>query len=394
MSASRPLRRRFTGGQFLLKPACWMAVGATALRLTAWAEAPSSPEHLAFFESKVRPVLVEHCYKCHSAEAEKEKKLKADLFVDSREGLLAGGESGPALVPGKPKESLLMKLIHENEMPPKGKLPEAAVADLTKWIEMGAPDPRVGGTVAKAKRSIDVAEGKQWWAFKPLAQPPVPAVKNASWVRTPLDAFILAKQESAGVQPNGLATPEKLLRRATFDLIGLAPSPEERETFLKDPSPDAYARLIDRLLSSPRYGERWGRHWLDVVRYAESGGYEFDGFRPGAYHYRDWVIKALNEDMPFDEFARMQLAGDKLKPNAFDGARATGFLVAGPYPGQTTAKTLEKIRYDQLDDMISTIGSGFLGLTMACVRCHDHKFDPLPQQDYCLLYTSPSPRDS
>jgi len=376
------MKMPFPGDRFPSKAAYLVAFGVTALRLAASAEEPPSPEHLAFFESKVRPVLVEHCYKCHSAEAEKEKKLKGDLFVDTREGLMTGGESGPALVPGKPAESLLMKLIHENEMPPKNKLPASAVADLTKWIEMGAPDPRVGGTVAKAKRSIDVVEGKQWWAFKALSQPAVPPVKNTAWVRTPIDAFILAKQESAALQPNGLATPEKLLRRATFNLIGLAPTVEEREAFLKDASPDAYERLIDRLLSSPRYGERWGRHWLDVVRYAESGGYEFDGFRPGAYHYRDWVIKALNEDMPFDEFVRMQLAGDKLKPNEFDGARATGFLVAGPYPGQTTVKTQEKIRYDQLDDMVSTIGSGFLGLTMACVRCHDHKFDPLPQQDY------------
>ena len=353
----------------------------------AQAAEPLSSEHLAFFESKVRPVLVEHCYSCHSEEAKEKGKLKAGLYVDSREGLLTGGETGAALVPGKPMESLFVKVIkHEikdAEMPPKGKLPEAVIADLAKWIEMGAPDPRIAAApLTKPKREINVNEGKQWWAFKPLVQPPVPNVKNTAWKRTPLDAFILAKQEAEGLKANPMTSREKLLRRATYDLTGLAPTPEEREAFLKDESADAYARLVDRLLDSERYGERWGRHWLDVVRFAESGGYEFDGFRPGAYQYRDWVIKALNKDMPFNEFVRMQLAGDKLKPNDYDGACATGFLVAGPYPGQITAKTVEKIRYDQLDDMVSTMGSGLLGLTMACVRCHDHKYDPLPQKDY------------
>jgi hypothetical protein len=184
------------------------------------------------------------------------------------------------------------------------------------------------------------------------------------------------------MKPNAMASKEKLLRRVTFDLTGLAPTPEERADFLQDTKPDAYSRVVDRLLESKHYGERWGRHWLDVVRFAESNGYEFDAFRPGAYHYRDWVIDALNKDMPYDEFIRMQLAGDRLKPGEYEGASAAGFLVAGPYPGQITAKTREKIRYDQLDDMVSTIGNGMLGVSMNCVRCHDHKYDPLPQQDY------------
>ena len=350
------------------------------------AEGPT-PEQLAFFESKIRPVLVENCYGCHSAEAQGKGKLKAGLFADSREGLTTGGETGPALVPGKPMESLLVKVLNHEvkgaEMPPKGKLSPGVIADLTKWIEMGAPDPRLASApLVSHKKAIDVSAGKQWWAFQPMKRPAVPVVKTANWGRTPIDAFILAKQEAAGLTANGPAAKEILLRRATFALTGLAPSPEERDAFLKDASPDAYAKLVDRLLGSERYGERWGRHWLDVVRYAESGGYEFDGFRPGAYHYRDWVIKSLNDDMPYDEFIRMQLAGDKLMPGEYAGASATGFLVAGPYPGQITAKTVEKIRYDQLDDMVSTIGSGLLGLTMACVRCHDHKFDPLPQKDY------------
>jgi hypothetical protein len=363
------------------------SVGCLAILRAGEAPAQPSAEDLAFFESKVRPVLAEKCYECHSAAAHEKGKLKAGLYVDSREGLLTGGETGPALLPGKPQESLLIKVIRHEikdaEMPPKGKLEDSAIADLAKWIEMGAPDPRVAAVaIPNTKRVIDVAEGRKWWAFQPLVQPPVPEVKNLSVVRTPVDAFVLAKQEAAGLVANAAASPVKLLRRATFDLTGLAPTLEERETFLKDTSPDAFARLIDRLLASPRYGERWGRHWLDVVRFAESGGYEFDGFRPGAYHYRDWVIRAVNEDMPYDAFVRMQLAGDKLKPGEYDGAAATGFLVAGPYPGQTTVKTEEKIRYDQLDDMVSTIGSGMLGVTMACARCHDHKYDPLLQQDY------------
>ena len=363
------------------------SAGCLAILRAEEAPAQLSAEDLAFFESKVRPVLAEKCYQCHSAAAQKKGKLKAGLYVDSREGLLTGGETGPALLPGKPQESLLIKVIRHEikdaEMPPKGKLDDSAIADLAKWIEIGAPDPRVAtAAIPSAKRVIDLTEGRKWWAFQPLVQPPVPGVKNESWIRTPVDAFVLAKQEAAGLVANADASPEKLLRRATFDLTGLAPTLEEREAFLKDTSPDAFARLIERLLASPRYGERWGRHWLDVVRFAESGGYEFDGFRPGAYHYRDWVIRAVNEDMPYDTFVRMQLAGDKLKPGEYDGAAATGFLVAGPYPGQTTVKTEEKIRYDQLDDMVSTIGSGMLGVTMACARCHDHKYDPLLQQDY------------
>ena len=346
-----------------------------------------SPDHTAFFESKIRPVLVEQCYGCHSAEAEANGKLKAGLFVDSPQGLLAGGETGPAFVAGKPEESLLIKLIRHQvkdaEMPPKGKLPDSVIADFTKWIEQGAPDPRPAlATTAKKKRVIDVAAGKDWWAFKPLTQPAVPALAHPTWGSTPVDAFILARLATAGLTPNPIASREKLLRRVTFDLTGLAPTSDERMAFLKDESPDAYAKLIDHLLGSAAYGERWGRHWLDVVRFAESAGYEFDNFRPGAYHYRDWVIKALNEDMPYDAFVRMQVAGDQLKPNSYEGASAAGFLVAGPYPGQITAKTEEKIRYDQLDDMVSTIGSGLLGLTMACARCHDHKFDPLLQRDY------------
>ncbi len=349
--------------------------------------APSA-EGVAFFEQKIRPVLADSCYKCHSVAAKAEGKLKAGLFLDSREGVLAGGDTGPAVAPGKPDASLLVKAVRwsdpDVEMPPKHKLPEPIIADFAKWVEMGAPDPRTGPK-GSAGREINLAQGREFWSFKPLARPSLPEVKNGAAVRSPVDRFILARQEAAGVTQSAPVGREKLARRAYFDLTGLPPSPEELDGFLKDESPDAFARLVDRLLASPRYGERWGRHWLDLVRYAESGGYEFDGYRNGAYHYRDWVIRAMNEDMPYNDFVRWQLAGDKIAPGSYDGESATGFLVAGPYPGQITAKTEERIRYDQLDDMLSTIGSSMLGLTVECVRCHEHKYDPIPHADYYAL---------
>ena len=269
-------------------------------------------------------------------------------------------------------------------MPPKNKLSDAVIADFAAWIAMGAPDPRMG-PATPAKQGIDIAKGRAYWAFAPLLIAKPPEVKQSDWVRTPIDRFILARQEAAGIRPSAPLSREKFIRRASYTITGLPPTPAEAAAFVADPSPDADARLIDRLLSDAAYGECWGRHWLDVVRYAESGGYEFDGYRPSAYHYRDWVIRALNADLPYDEFIREQIAGDKLKPADYDAACATGFLVAGPYPGQITAKTKERIRYDQLDDMVATIGSSMLGLTIGCARCHDHKFDPLPQRDYYAL---------
>lgn len=339
-----------------------------------------------FFEQKIRPVLVEHCYSCHSAAAEQNKKLKGGLYLDFAAGLLTGGDTGPALVKGKPAESLLIKALKYDDlqMPPNGKLPEAVVADFVKWIELGANDPRVEQPMVKPVRVIDLDEGKKFWSFQPLKVAVPPEVKNSAWTKTALDRFVVAKHEELGLTPNGPVAKDKLIRRAYFDLIGLPPTPEQVQAFLSDDSPQAFEKVIEGLLQSERYGERWARHWLDVVRFAESGGYEFDGFRPGAYHYRDWVIRALNSDMPYDEFVRMQLAGDQLQPG-YQGAAASGFLVAGPYPGQITAKTVERIRYDQLDDMLMTIGGSMLGLTLGCVRCHDHKYDPLPQQDYYAL---------
>lgn len=341
-------------------------------------------EGIQFFEQKIRPVLVEHCYSCHSAAAQEAKKLQAALFLDSAAGIAAGGESGAVLVKGKSAESLLLKALQYDgvEMPPPGKLPAEVVADFAKWIDMGAPDPRLGEVVIKPKREISIEEGKNWWAFQPLKEVALPDAQK------PVDGFIRKSQQEQGLKPNPPASKEKLLRRAYFDLVGLPPTPEQIAAFVGDTSPQAFEKVIDELLVSPAYGERWARHWLDAARFAESGGYEFDGFRPGAYHYRDWVIRALNNDMPYDEFLRMQLAGDLLLPDDMQGAAATGFLVAGPYPGQITAKTVEGIRYDQLDDMMMTIGGSMLGLTLGCVRCHEHKYDPIPHQDYYALAAS------
>jgi hypothetical protein len=346
-------------------------------------------QRMAFFETKIRPVLVQHCYGCHSAEAEKAKKLRGGLFVDSKEGLRKGGDSGPAIVPGDIRQSLLLQAIQHRkgfEMPPGKQLPNEVVLDFIKWVEIGAPDPRSGPATVVAKKPANPEAGKAHWAFAPLQQSNPPAMEKQSWPRTPIDHFVFAKLEENKLSPNPQVGKEKLVRRAYFDLWGLPPTPADIDAFVKDNAPDAYPKLIDRLLASERYGERWARHWLDVVRFAESGGYEFDKDRPNAYHYRDFVIRALNQDMPYDQFTRLQIAGDLLQPGDHLATSATGFLVAGPFPGQTTAKTTEVIRYDHLDDMISTIGQGMLGLSIGCARCHDHKLDTaIVQEDYYRL---------
>lgn len=357
-----------------------LALSAAAIASSMFAEVEGNDDGLKFFEQKIRPVLVEHCYSCHSVKARDAKKLQGQLYLDSAEGIAVGGESGPVLVKGKSSESLLLKALKYDgvEMPPSGKLSADVIADFAKWIDLGAPDPRQGEAPVKTKREINIAEGKNWWAFKPLVESGPLAI----------DAHILKAQQANGLKPNKPASKHKLIRRAYFDLVGLPPTAEQVTAFVTDNSPQAFEKVLDELLASPRYGERWARHWLDAARFAESGGYEFDGFRPGAFHYRDWVIKALNADLPYDQFVRMQLAGDLLQPDEIEGAAATGFLVAGPYPGQITAKTVERIRYDQIDDMMMTIGGSMLGLTLGCVRCHEHKYDPIPHQDYYALAAS------
>jgi len=345
---------------------------------------PPSPEGLKFFETKIRPVLVQRCYKCHSANAVKNKKLQGELLLDTRAGMLKGGESGPAIVPGNVKESLLVEAVQHDslKMPPDSKLAAAIIADFIKWIEMGAPDPRDGELTPATLPEFDVETGRTFWSFQPLATVTPPQVKNTAWVRTDIDRFVLAPLESKGLRPNVGANRRTLIRRLYFGLWGLPPEPSDVEAYVNDSSADAHEQLIDRLLAGQHYGERWARHWLDLSRFAESNGYAFDKDRPAAYHFRDFVIKAFNEDMPFTRFVRLQIAGDQLEPNNYMAEAATGFLAAGPFTSQQTQKERERSRYEQLDDVVGTIGTSMLGLTLGCARCHDHKFDPLPTHDY------------
>ncbi|HTU23167.1 MAG TPA: PSD1 and planctomycete cytochrome C domain-containing protein [Gemmataceae bacterium] len=339
-----------------------------------------------FFENKVRPVLVEHCYRCHSDEA---KKVRGGLRLDSAAGLLKGGDSGPAIVPGEPARSLLLKALrHEGElkMPSETKkLPAAVLADFETWIKMGAPDPRQGKPTAKS--AINLEESRKFWAFQHPVARPTPTVKDLRWVANEIDAFVLAEQERRGLRRVRPAGKRELIRRATFDLIGLPPTPEEIEAFEKDPSPDAFARVVDRLLASPHYGERWGRYWLDLARYADDKALAFPTPWPHAYRYRDWVVRAFNEDMPYDRFLRLQLAGDLIPENE-DGDRerklvALGFQGLGAEYHKGSVP--EQVKADELDDRIDTLTRGLLGLTVACARCHDHKYDPIPTRDYYSL---------
>ncbi|MCH9793345.1 MAG: DUF1549 domain-containing protein [Planctomycetes bacterium] len=341
-------------------------------------------EGLQFFESKIRPVLVNECYACHSLEAKKNNKLEGELLLDSSAAMLKGGDTGPSIIPGDVKNSLLIAAIrHESfEMPPKNKLSKQVIADFEKWIQMGAPDPRDGKVLETKKEKIDFVKAREFWSFKPLSQSAPPTPKNLSWAKTPVDHYILSKQEARGITPNEQASRQVLIRRVYFDLWGLPPQPEDIETFINDKAENAYEKLIDQLLASPHYGERWARHWLDVSRFAESNGYAFDRDRPAAYHFRDFVIKALNEDMPYDQFIKLQIAGDQLGPTDYMSQAATGFLAAGPFTSQQTQKERERSRYEQLDDLIHTIGTATLGLTLGCARCHDHKFDPISSHDY------------
>jgi hypothetical protein len=361
----------------------------TALRSAALVAALALPARAAdpgtdFFEAKVRPVLVEHCYKCHSAEA---KKQQGGLHLDTRDALRAGGDNGPAVVPGKPDESRLVKAVRytdpDLQMPPKGKLPDAAIADLEKWVALGAPDPRGASATSKAP---GIEDGRTFWSFQRLRRPNPPELRTPySELRTPIDRFIVARLDEKGLTLSPPADRRTLIRRAYFDLIGLPPTPEEVAAFVNDPDPDAYAKLIDQLLASPHYGERWGRHWLDVARYGESSGYEHDNDRPHSYQYRDFVIQALNSDLPFDWFVQWQIAGDELAPDDPLAVKATGFLAVGLKNGQVTEREAESVRYEVFDDWVGTLGTAFLGLTTGCARCHDHKYDPIPTKDYYRL---------
>jgi hypothetical protein len=340
-----------------------------------------------FFERKVRPVLVNHCGGCHSG-----KKTRGGLSLASRAALLKGGDTGPAVVPGQPEKSLLVKAVsyarEELQMPPKGKLPATVVADLALWVRRGAawPDAPTAETGIRPNGAPITERDRAFWSFRPVANPTLPPVKDAAWPRKPLDRFILAALEGKGLRPVEPAGRRALIRRATFDLIGLPPTPEEVEAFVNDRSASAWEKVVDRLLASPHYGERWGRHWLDVARYAEDQAHTFQArLYPNAWRYRDWVVKAFNDDMPYDRFVLAQIAADLLKENRSpDDLAALGFFALGPvyYADAGEKKAAEAA---EVDDRIDTLCRGFLGLTVACARCHDHKFDPIPNQDYYAL---------
>src|SRR5436190_23318958 len=351
------------------------------------AAAPQSDHAgVEFFEKKIRPILVEHCYKCHGKDAE---KIKGGLLLDTGDGLLKGGDTGPALVAGDPEKSLLIKAVRYTDedlaMPPRkngGRLSDEQIADLEAWVKMGAPDPRTrAAVVAQGPPLSDPDKVRNHWAFQPIRHPDPPPVKNTRWVQNPIDAFVLAKLEEKRMTPSRQADKRTLIRRATYDLTGLPPSPQEVEDYLADQSPEAFARVVDRLLGSPRYGERWGRHWLDVARYADTKGYVFEEERryAYAYTYRDYVIRAFNEDLPFNRFIVEQLAADQL--DLGDDKRplaAMGFLTLG--------RRFLNNQPDIIDDRIDVMSRGLLGLTVTCARCHDHKYDPIPTKDYYSLY--------
>jgi cytochrome c553 len=355
--------------------------------LSQAAEQPQpTREQAQFFETKVRPLLASRCHKCHGA-----SKQQGMLRLDSRAAVLAGGESGPAVEPGKPQESRLIQAINYAgpEMPPDGKLGKRDIDVLTTWVKMGAPWPNeVAGSSPKAK-SPAVSAGeitekdRLHWSFQSIVRPRVPHLVGDDRAANPIDAFVLQKLKAAGLAPSPPASPRELVRRAYFDLIGLPPTPEEVAAFLADDSPRAYETLIDRLLARPQYGERWGRHWLDLVRYAQSNGYERDDEKPFAWRYRDYVIRALNEDKPYDRFILEQLAGDELSDVTHDSIIATGFCRLGVWDDEPDDKVVAL--WDEIDDVLRTTGETFLGLTIGCARCHEHKFDPIPQEDYYRL---------
>ena len=350
-----------------------------------------SAEQTAFFEKKIRPIFINRCYECHSVE---KGKAKGNLTLDSREALLKGGDSGPALIAGQPENSLIIQSVRyknqDMQMPPKGALPSQEVKWLEEWIQMGAPDPRetvTAKTLPSGPRTINLEEGAKHWAFAPikkLSAPPVTLDEN------PIDAFIVAKLAEKGLKLSPTADANALIRRITFDLTGLPPTPQETENFVREHRERPKAalnKLIDRLLASPAYGEKWGRHWLDVARYSDSNGLDENIALGNAWRYRDYVVKAFNDDLPFDQFLIEQLAGDLLKSHDLNTRlrriTATGFLNLG-------AKVLaepdkDKLRMDVIDEQIDVMGRAFMGLTLGCARCHEHKFDPIPHEDYYAL---------
>jgi len=347
----------------------------------------TSSEQIDFFERRIRPVLVERCEECHGGQS---RVLKGGLRVDSRAGLLRGGDTGPAVVPGDPDRSLLIKALSHSDpalqMPPKGRLPESVIADFRRWIREGAEDPRDGAPMIPEKGTVP---GSSHWAFRPLQEVPLPSTSAWGDAFHPIDRFIDAKLQPLGLHRAPRADARTLVRRAHYDLIGLPPSREEVERFVADTAPDAVERLVERLLASPRYGERWARWWLDLARYADTNGQDENKVMANAWRYRDWVIRSFNGNLPFDAFTTHQLAGDLLptagvsEPEIFDRWTATGFLVLGPK--MLAEQDKPKLVMDLVDEQIDVVSRAFLGLTAGCARCHDHKYDPIPTRDYYAL---------
>jgi hypothetical protein len=351
-----------------------------------WAQSPSDPD-VQFFEAKVRPLLAKSCFPCHSQQA---GKKRGGLQLDSRTALLQGGDSGPAVVPGRPEASLLVKAVRQADpqlqMPPTGKLPVQEVVALEEWIRRGAAYPG-GGATGKPAPAIDLTEGRKLWSLQPVRPAAPPTTRQQAWQKKPIDGFLLAELEKRGLEPAPPAPRRALIRRATFDLVGLPPTPEEVAAFLADPAPDAYERLIDRLLASPHYGERWGRHWLDLTRYADVGENFYDS-RGAPHLYRDWVVQAVNADVPYDRFVQLQLAADLMPDARPADLAALGFLGLSPQYWKELKLdhlVIKAVVAEEWEERISTIGGTFLGLTVACARCHDHKFDPITTQDYYAL---------
>jgi hypothetical protein len=363
----------------------WLALGCLAFS-NSLALASDDPSAVEFFESKVRPLLANRCQSCHGGE-----KSKGGLRLESRTEALTGGLTGPAIVPGKPTESLLVEAINYGDalqMPPKSKLAPDEIATLTKWVEQGAPWPAgVGSSGGLRVKPFDLKERSKHWSLQSIKNPSPPAVVDQSWPINPVDRFLLAKLEAKGMKPAAEADKRTLIRRLTFDLIGLPPRPEEVEAFANDSSPDAYEKLVERLLASPHYGERWARHWLDLVRYAETSGHEFDYEIPLAFRYRDYLIKAFNADVPYNKFVVEHLAGDQIPEPRRDPESGTNESILGTgffrlHEGVHSPVDLKEDGASKIDNQVDVLAKTFLGLTVACARCHDHKFDAITTKDY------------
>ncbi|MEA3210340.1 MAG: hypothetical protein QOE70_3397 [Chthoniobacter sp.] len=357
----------------------------SAIPAFAAVDAEPTKEQTAFFESKIRPILADNCYKCHSVE---KGKAKGGLTLDTRTGLQKGGENGEVIKPGDPEKSPLIVAVRyldaDLQMPPKGeKLTDQQIALLTEWVKMGAPDPRKELKNPNARLSGLTDNARHHWAYQPVVKPAIPQTNNHAWSRTPVDAFVLKKLEENKMVPAPDATKEALLRRATYDLLGLPPTPQEVQAFTNDTTPQAFEKVVDRLLASPHYGERWGRFWLDTARYSDTAGGEKNALKGADYRYayawtyRDWVVKSFNADLPYDKFIIQQLAADKLPDNPPENLAALGFITVG-----------ERFRNvnDVINDRIDVVSKGFLGMTVTCARCHDHMFDPIPTKDYYALH--------